>query len=137
MRRVASVGRTRQLVCCPDQPGFLRISPWRCAPLEFIVSDGGASTDVRRSLATNPEILEGKKVVVWEFVERYIRLGKAGWLDVALPPLECGSLLPLLRLELARGVAGGKLATRRRGGKLPQGTDCAWVAHTSFFMYVT
>jgi hypothetical protein len=56
------------------------------APLDFIVSDGGASTDVRRSLATNPEILEGKKVVVWEFVERDIQLGKAGWLDVALPP---------------------------------------------------
>jgi len=57
------------------------------APLDFIVSDGGASTDVRRSLATNPEILEGKKVVVWEFVERDIQLGKAGWLDVALPPI--------------------------------------------------
>jgi hypothetical protein len=57
------------------------------APLDFIVSDGGASTDVRRSLATNPEILEGKKVVVWEFVERDIQLGKAGWVDVALPPI--------------------------------------------------
>jgi hypothetical protein len=56
-------------------------------PLDFIVSDGGASTDVRRILATNPEILEGKKVVVWEFVERDIQLGKAGWLDVTLPPL--------------------------------------------------
>jgi hypothetical protein len=57
------------------------------APLDYIVSDGGASTDVRRSLATNPEILEGKKVVVWEFVERDIQLGKAGWLDVALPTM--------------------------------------------------
>jgi len=57
------------------------------APVDFIVSDGGASTDVRRSLSTNPEILEGKKVVVWEFVERDIQLGKAGWQDVALPPL--------------------------------------------------
>ena len=55
-------------------------------PLDFIVSDGGASTDVRKSLSANPEILEGKKVVVWEFVERDIRLGKTGWLDVALPP---------------------------------------------------
>jgi hypothetical protein len=54
-------------------------------PLDFIVSDGGASTDVRRSLATDPEILEGKKVVVWEFVERDIQLGKAGWLEVPLP----------------------------------------------------
>ena len=56
------------------------------APVDFMVSDGGASTDVRRSLSTNPEILEGKKVVVWEFVERDIQLGKAGWQDVALPP---------------------------------------------------
>jgi hypothetical protein len=56
------------------------------APVDFIVSDGGASTDVRRSLRTNPEILEGKKVVVWEFVERDIQLGKAGWLNVPLPP---------------------------------------------------
>jgi hypothetical protein len=54
--------------------------------VDFIVSGGGASTDVRRSLSTNPEILEGKKVVVWEFVERDIQLGKAGWLDVTLPP---------------------------------------------------
>jgi hypothetical protein len=88
------------------------------APLDFIVSDGGASTDVRRSLATNPEILEGKKVVVWEFVERDIQLGKAGWLDVALPtmlgaslhvegPLECGSLLPLFSSELARALPRG------------------------------
>jgi hypothetical protein len=54
-------------------------------PLDFIVSDGGASTDVRRSLATDPEILEGKKVVLWEFVERDIQLGKAGWLEVPMP----------------------------------------------------
>ena len=56
------------------------------APVDFMVSDGGASTDVRRSLSTNPEILEDKKVVVWEFVERDIQLGEAGWQDVALPP---------------------------------------------------
>ena len=55
------------------------------APVDFIVSDGGASTDVRRTLATNPEILERKKVVVWEFVERDVQQGQAGWLDVALP----------------------------------------------------
>ena len=56
------------------------------APVDYIVSDGGASTDVRRTLATDPEILEGKKVVVWEFVERDIQLGRSGWLDVPLPP---------------------------------------------------
>jgi len=56
------------------------------APVDAIYSDGGASTDVRRKLSTNPEILEGKKVVVWEFVERDIALGAAGWEDVPLPP---------------------------------------------------
>jgi hypothetical protein len=49
------------------------------------VSDGSASTDVRRKLSTNPEILEGKKVVVWEFVERDIALGGQGGEDVPLP----------------------------------------------------
>jgi hypothetical protein len=53
--------------------------------VDAIVSDGGASTDVREKLGTNPEILEGKTVVVWEFVERDIALGRAGWQDVSLP----------------------------------------------------
>jgi hypothetical protein len=71
----------------PGSAGFLsHLALSLQAPVDFIVSDGGASTDVRRSLSTNPEILEGKKVVVWEFVERDIQLGKAGWLDVVLPP---------------------------------------------------
>lgn len=53
--------------------------------MDAIVSDGGASTDVRRKLSTNPEILEGKKVVIWEFVERDVALGAQGWEDVPLP----------------------------------------------------
>ena len=55
------------------------------APIDAIYSDGGASTDVRRKLSTNPEILEGKKVVIWEFVERDIALGRQGWEEVPLP----------------------------------------------------
>jgi len=55
------------------------------SPVDCLYSDGGAATDVRRALSTNPEILDGKKVVVWEFVERDIALGAAGWQDVALP----------------------------------------------------
>lgn len=55
------------------------------APVDAIYSDGGASTDVRRKLSTNPEILEGKRVVVWEFVERDIALGREGWEPVPLP----------------------------------------------------
>ncbi len=72
----------------PGSAGFLsHLAISLSAPVDFIVSDGGAATDVRRSLSTNPEILEGKKVVIWEFVERDIQLGQAGWLDVPLPPL--------------------------------------------------
>jgi hypothetical protein len=55
------------------------------APVDAIVSDGGASTDVRRKLSADPEILEGKRVVVWEFAERDIALGQAGWEDAPLP----------------------------------------------------
>jgi hypothetical protein len=72
----------------PGSAGFLsHLALSLRAPLDFIVSDGGASTDVRRSLSTNPEILEGKKVVIWEFAERDIQLGRAGWQDVPLPPM--------------------------------------------------
>ncbi len=55
------------------------------APVDAIYSDGGASTDVRRKLSTNPEILEDKQVVIWEFVERDIALGQQGWEEVPLP----------------------------------------------------
>ena len=54
-------------------------------PVASLVNDGGASTLVRQSLATKPRLLEGKRVVVWEFVERDIRFGLEGWQRVALP----------------------------------------------------
>lgn len=70
----------------PGSAGFIsHLALALKAPVDAIVSDGGASTDVRRKLSTNPEILEGKKVVVWEFVERDIALGSQGWEDVPLP----------------------------------------------------
>ena len=53
-------------------------------PLASIVSDGGASTLVRQELARKPELLAGKKLIVWEFVERDLRFGMEGWLRVAL-----------------------------------------------------
>jgi hypothetical protein len=71
----------------PGSAGFVSLLAARLqAPVDSIVSDGGASTDVRRKLSTHPEILEGKKVVVWEFVERDVGLGCGGWEDVPLPP---------------------------------------------------
>jgi len=70
----------------PGSAGFIsHLALALKSPVDAIVSDGGASTDVRRKLSTNPEILEGKKVVIWEFVERDIALGGQGWEDVPLP----------------------------------------------------
>ncbi len=56
-------------------------------PLTSVISDGGASTLVRQRLKRTPALLHGKKIVVWEFVERDIRSGIGGWQDVPLPPL--------------------------------------------------
>ena len=55
-------------------------------PLASVVNDGGASTLVRQELHRRPALLENKRVVVWEFVERDIRLGMEGWQTVPLPP---------------------------------------------------
>jgi hypothetical protein len=49
-----------------------------------VVNDGGASTLARRSLARRIGLLKGKKLVVWEIVERDFRFGDDGWKDVAL-----------------------------------------------------
>lgn len=55
-------------------------------PLTAIVNDGGASTLVRQELHRRPALLTNKKVVIWEFVERDLRLGLEGWQRVPLPP---------------------------------------------------
>lgn len=54
-------------------------------PLASIVNDGGASTLVRQELSRKPEMLSGKKLVIWEFVERDLRFGTDGWKYVPLP----------------------------------------------------
>lgn len=53
-------------------------------PLRAVISDGGASTMVRDELAQKPELLQGTKLVIWEFVERDIRFGMDGWKKVPL-----------------------------------------------------
>jgi hypothetical protein len=53
-------------------------------PVASIVNDGGASTLVRQSLARRGNLLKGKKLVVWEIVERDFRFGSEGWKDVPL-----------------------------------------------------
>lgn len=55
-------------------------------PLASIINDGGASTLVRQELFRRPQLLAHAKVVVWEFVERDLRLGTEGWQIVPLPP---------------------------------------------------
>jgi hypothetical protein len=53
-------------------------------PISSIVNDGGASTLVRQELARDLEILEGKKLVIYAFVERDIRFGMKGWQKIEL-----------------------------------------------------
>lgn len=53
-------------------------------PLASVVSDGGASTLVREKLARRSGVLKGKKLLIWEFVERDLRFGAEGWKRVPL-----------------------------------------------------
>jgi hypothetical protein len=55
-------------------------------PVASLVNDGGAATLVRQELFRRPELLAGKKVLVWEFTERDLRLATEGWQVVPLPP---------------------------------------------------
>jgi hypothetical protein len=53
-------------------------------PITTIVNDGGASTLVRQELARTPELLNGKRLVIWSFVERDVRFGMKGWEKIAI-----------------------------------------------------
>lgn len=53
-------------------------------PFCSIVSNGGASTLVRETLQRKNSILNGKKLVIWEFIERDLRYGEKGWKDIAI-----------------------------------------------------
>jgi len=70
-------------------------------PVAGIINDGGASTLVRQELFRRPRLLARAKVVVWEFVERDIRLGTEGWQIVPLPPVKAASE-PVPRAEKTR-----------------------------------
>lgn len=63
-------------------------------PVNSLVDDGGATTPVRQELFYRPALLAKKRVVVWEFVERDIRLGREGWKKVPLPPAPTGTATP-------------------------------------------
>ncbi|MCL4694782.1 MAG: hypothetical protein KJ060_19995 [Candidatus Hydrogenedentes bacterium] len=71
----------------PGSAGFIaHLAKELKRPVTSIVNDGGASTLVRQELQRKPELLDGKKLVVWEFVERDLRFGMEGWQIVSLPP---------------------------------------------------
>jgi hypothetical protein len=72
----------------PGSAGFIaHLAKELKQPLTSLVNDGGASTLVRQELYHRPALLRNKQVVVWEFVERDIRLGTEGWQRVPLPAL--------------------------------------------------
>lgn len=54
--------------------------------LTSLVQDGGAAVEVRRRLLARPELLRGKRVVVWAFAEREWALRPEAWTPVPLPP---------------------------------------------------
>jgi hypothetical protein len=69
----------------PKSAGFIaHLARQLRRPLTAIVNDGGASTLVRQQVAMRPGVLDGKKLVVWEFVERDIYYGSEGWQRVPL-----------------------------------------------------
>ncbi|MDA2926443.1 hypothetical protein MYX78_04295 [Acidobacteria bacterium AH-259-G07] len=64
----------------PGSAGFIaHLARMLKHPLASIVNDGGASTLVRQELSRKVDVLRGKKLVIWEFVERDIRFGVQGW----------------------------------------------------------
>ncbi|MGZ8901408.1 MAG: alginate O-acetyltransferase AlgX-related protein, partial [Limisphaerales bacterium] len=53
-------------------------------PLISLINDGGGATLVREELSGRPAFLKGRKVVIWEFVERDIGLALKGWKQITL-----------------------------------------------------
>ena len=69
----------------PRSAGFLaHLAREIALPVASVVNDGGASTLVRQELYRRPALLAGKRVVVWEFVERDLRFGTEGWQKIPL-----------------------------------------------------
>lgn len=69
----------------PGNAGFIaQLARELGQPVASIVMDGGGATLVRQELARRPQLLAGKKVVVWEFSERDLRMACEGWPSVAL-----------------------------------------------------
>jgi len=81
----------------PEGAGFIaHLARQLSQPVASIVNDGGASTLVRQELNRRAALLTNKKVVIWEFVERDIRLGTEGWQHVPLPARTAAGTAALL-----------------------------------------
>jgi hypothetical protein len=69
----------------PRSAGFIaHLARELALPIASLVNDGGASTLVRQELYRRPTLLAGKRVVVWQFVERDLRFGTEGWQKIPL-----------------------------------------------------
>ncbi len=70
----------------PGSAGFVAHLAYELKkPMASIINDGGASTLVRQDLSRRIDLLDHKKLVLWEIVERDIRFGMEGWQTVILP----------------------------------------------------
>ena len=71
----------------PGRAGFIaHLARELGEPVASLVLDGGGATLVRQELARHPGRLVNRKVVVWEFSERDLRLGLDGWQRVDIGP---------------------------------------------------
>lgn len=69
----------------PTGAGWISLLAYELGtPLCSIVNDGGASTLVRETLSRKKGVLTGKKLVIWEFVDRDLRFGAQGWKNIKL-----------------------------------------------------
>jgi acetyltransferase AlgX (SGNH hydrolase-like protein) len=69
----------------PGSAGFVSHLAYEMKiPVTSIINDGGASTLVRQELSRKSDLLQNKKVVIWEFVERDLLFGIEGWKKVHL-----------------------------------------------------
>lgn len=66
-------------------------------PVFSFVNDGGGATLVREELAIRPILLQKKKVVVWEFVERDFGIAVKGWPKIELPPVPANTRGPAVQ----------------------------------------
>lgn len=70
----------------PGSAGFAaHLAALLSQPVNSIVNDGGASALVRQELSRRPRLLDGKRVVIYEFAEREVRFGQGGWPVFRLP----------------------------------------------------